>query len=161
MPFETKMALLCLLKNVLFEHHLLLCILISYMDKIMNFKRYFTFHNVPILVVTSGLMVIVVWPSRFFWVIFWIFSFICLPFNPVGIPAVYILHLELGVLSHGILFPFPFLLVCTLRYVGKEKFLVRFSGLCLRQSSMNTHKAETTVLKGDSCFESPLLVVGI
>lgn len=35
-----------------------LCILISYVDKIMNFKRYFTFHNVQILVVTSGLMVL-------------------------------------------------------------------------------------------------------
>lgn len=49
--------------------------------------------------------------------------FICLPFNPVGIPAVYVLYLELSVLAHPILFPFPFLLVSTLRHLGKRKIL--------------------------------------
>lgn len=55
-----KMFLHCLLKNVLFQYHRLVRILISSMDKIMNFKRHFTFHNVQIILVTTGSMVTVV-----------------------------------------------------------------------------------------------------
>lgn len=117
----------------------------------MNFKRHFTFRNVHIVVVTNGLVVVVVCAQDHEDALessFKYFPFLCLSFNPVGIPTVYILHLELRVLSHPILFLFPFLLVYTLRHFGKGKFFARFLGLCLRQSSMNTHEAETTVLKG-------------
>lgn len=58
----------------------------------------------------------------------------CLPFSPVGIPTVYALHLELRVLSHPILFPFPFLLVYTLRHLGKGKFFARFLGFAWRKA---------------------------
>ena len=57
----------------------------------MNFKRHFTFHSVQIISGTTGLMLIVVCAqdhedsleSSFKY-----FPFICLPFNPVGIPTV-------------------------------------------------------------------------
>lgn len=96
MKTREKALFLCLLKTVLFEHHSLLCILISYMGKRMYFKRHITFHCVQIIVVTSGLMVIVVGLHRTIRILYsdtlkiFLF-FMCLPPYPVGISVVCIL----------------------------------------------------------------------
>lgn len=77
---KKKMFLLCLLQNVLFESHSLFCTRISYMNKIVSFKRHFAFHSdYQWLVDICGL--ICARASRLFWVILSIFSFplfICL-----------------------------------------------------------------------------------
>jgi hypothetical protein len=68
-----------------------------------------------------------------------------LPVNPIGTATVDFLLLLLRVLSHRILFQFPSL--GCMFHIGKGAFFVRFLGLCLRQRSMNTHEAKTTVWK--------------
>lgn len=139
------MSCLCLLQNVLFEPHALLHILLSYMDQIISFKRHFTFHS-DYQWPDKSCGLVSTRPSRYFEPSFHI-SFYLFAFNPVCIPTVDTIHLEVRVLSHPILFPFPFLLVCTLRHLGKGKLFARFLGLCLKQSSMNIHGAKTSVLK--------------
>ena len=112
---------------MLFEQRPLLCMLISDMDKIINFEGRSIFHIVQILVVAHGSVGIVVCLCGTIKILLshllniFLF-FICLPFNPVGIPTVYVLDLELRVLSCPILFPLFFLLVCTRHTEGKENF---------------------------------------